>query len=176
QKKPCHHRPAPPLIHSRNGSRRRSWSWRIHSRRRRLPARRRASSGSSGGGLSPKRRGRGGGARARGGGVEEAQEDAGRWRSGGGFARATAVARDWRRPACSLGRMEAASPGLGRGSTTLGRCRWRRGRAGGLTGDEEEVLSWSQQRRLQLDDASVNSLLQGLRDVSGAVLVHETRA
>uniref|UniRef100_A0A453H884 Uncharacterized protein n=1 Tax=Aegilops tauschii subsp. strangulata TaxID=200361 RepID=A0A453H884_AEGTS len=25
QKKPCHHRPAPPLIHSRNGSRRRSW-------------------------------------------------------------------------------------------------------------------------------------------------------
>ena len=64
-----------------------------------------------------------------------------------------------RRPACSLGRMEAASPGLGRGSTASGRCRWRRGRGGGLTGDEEEVLSWSQRRRLQLDDADVNSLL-----------------
>ena len=61
------------------------------SQRRRLPARRRASSGSSGGGLSPVRRGQGGGARTRGGGMEEAQEDAGRWGSGGGLARATAV-------------------------------------------------------------------------------------
>uniref|UniRef100_A0A453LD27 Uncharacterized protein n=1 Tax=Aegilops tauschii subsp. strangulata TaxID=200361 RepID=A0A453LD27_AEGTS len=109
-------------------------------------------------------------------GVEEAQEDGGRWRSGGGLARATAVARDWRRPACSLGRIEAASPGLGRGSTTSGHCQWRRGRACGLTGDKEDVFSWSHQRRLQLDDAVVNSLLQGLRAVSGAVLTHETRA
>ena len=72
--------------------------------------------------------------------------------------------------------MEAASPGLGRGSTASGRCRWRRGRGGGLTGDEEEVLSWSQQRRLQLDDAGVNSLFQELRAVSGAVLTPETCA
>ena len=71
--------------------------------------------------------------------------------------------------------MEAASPGLGRGSTASGRCRWRRGRGGGLTVDEEEVLSWSQRRRLQLDDAGVNSLLQGLQAVNGVVLARETR-
>ena len=42
-------------------------------------------------------------------------------------------------------------------------------------GDEEEVLSWSQQRRLQLDDAGVNNLLQGLRAMNGVVLARETR-